>query len=234
MARRFRDRSEAGRILAEKLAAYANRPDVLVLALPRGGVPVGFEVARALNVPLDIFLVRKLGVPGHEELAMGAIASGGVRVLNDDVVRHLRIPDEIIVTVAKKEQQELERRESAYRGDRASPEIRDRTIILIDDGLATGSTMRAAAEALRKQQPDKVIVAVPIASPETCDEFRTEVDEIVCARTPQPFYSVGIWYEDFSQTSDEEVRDLLELEQKRSGGADEQPADLEIAKRKKV
>jgi putative phosphoribosyl transferase len=238
MARPFRDRIEAGRLLAEKLAAYANRPDVLVLALPRGGVPVGFEVARALNVPLDIFLVRKLGVPGHEELAMGAIASGGVRVLNDDVVRYLRIPDEIIDTVAEKEQQELDRRERAYRGDRAAPEIRGRTIILVDDGLATGSTMRAAAAALRKQQPEQIVVAVPIAAPETCDEFRAEVDEIVCAVTPEPFYAVGIWYEDFSQTSDEEVRDLLEqatrLEQRKSGGTARQPAEQVKAKRKEV
>jgi putative phosphoribosyl transferase len=238
MAKPFRDRIEAGRLLAEKLAAYANRPDVLVLALPRGGVLVGFEVARALNVLLDIFLVRKLGVPGHEELAMGAIASGGVRVLNDDVVRYLRIPDEVIDAVAEKEQQELDRRERAYRSDRAAPEIRGRTIILVDDGLATGSTMRAAAAALRKQQPEQIVVAVPIAAPETCDEFRGEVDEIVCAVTPQPFYAVGIWYEDFSQTSDEEVRDLLEqatrLEQRKSGGAAAQPAEQEKAKRKEV
>ncbi len=210
MPRRFRDRTEAGQLLGEKLAAYADRPDVLVLALPRGGVPVGFEVAKTLNVPLDIFLVRKLGVPGQEELAMGAIASGGVRVINDDVVRYLRIPDEIIDAVAEKEQQELERRERAYRGDRPAPEIRGRTIILVDDGLATGSTMRAAAAALRKQQPSQIVVAVPIAAPKTCDEFRDEVDEIVCAVTPEPFYAVGVWYEDFSQTSDEEVRDLLE------------------------
>jgi predicted phosphoribosyltransferase len=195
-------------------------------------------VARALNAFLDIFLVRKLGVPGHEELAMGAIASGGVRVLNDDVLRYLRIPDEIIDAVAEKEQQELERRERAYRGDRAAPEIRGSTIILVDDGLATGSTMRAAAAALRKQHPEQIVVAVPIAAPETCDEFRREVDEIVCAVTPQPFYAVGIWYEDFSQTSDEEVRDLLEqatrLERRNTGSAMTHPAEQKKAKRKEV
>jgi putative phosphoribosyl transferase len=237
MPRKFRDRNEAGQLLAEKLAAYAHRPDVLVLALPRGGVPVGFEVARALNVPLDVFLVRKLGVPGHEELAMGAIASGGVRVLND-VVRYMRIPDEIIDAVAEKEQQELDRRERAYRGDRPAPEIRGRTIILVDDGLATGSTMRAAAMALRKQQPGQIIVAVPVAALETCNEFRAEVDDIICAVTPDPFYAVGIWYKDFSQTTDEEVHDLLEraanLGQRKSGSAATLPAGREMVKRKEV
>jgi predicted phosphoribosyltransferase len=183
---------------------------VLVLALPRGGVPVAYEVARALDAPLDVFLVRKLGVPGHEELAMGAIASGGVRVLNEDVVHHLRIPDEAIEKVARREQQELERREREYRGDRPPPEVSGRTVILIDDGLATGSTMRAAVMALRQQRPARIIVAVPAAAESTCDEFRAEVDEVFCAITPEPFYAVGLWYEDFSQTTDEEVRDLLE------------------------
>jgi predicted phosphoribosyltransferase len=205
----FRDRSEAGRLLAEKLAAYANRPDVLVLALPRGGVPVAYEVARALGAPLDVFLVRKLGVPGHEELAMGAVATGGVRVLNDQVVRALGIPDYVIDAVTAWEQQELARRERLYRGDRPPPEVRGRTVILVDDGLATGATMYAAIQALRQQQPARIVVAVPTASPETCNELRKEVDDVICAITPEPFYGVGLWYEDFSQTTDEEVRDLL-------------------------
>ena len=210
MALRFRDRAEAGRLLASKLTEYANRPDVLLLALPRGGVPVGYEVAKVLNVPLDVFLVRKLGVPGHEELAMGAIASGGVIVLNDDVVHALRIPQSLIDRVAQREQQELERREKAYRGDRPQPDVQGKTVILVDDGLATGSTMRAAIRALRQRGPAKIVVAVPAASPDTCAEFRGEVEEIVCALTPEPFYAVGLWYEDFSQTSDQEVSDLLE------------------------
>ena len=209
MPKPFRDRAEAGRVLAEKLEAYANRPDVVVLALPRGGVPVAFEVARKLNAPLDVFLVRKLGVPGHAELAMGAIASGGVRVLNEDVVDYLRIPDEVIDAVAAEEQRELDRRERAYRGYAGAPDVRGRTVILVDDGLATGSSMRAAVIALREQQPDRIIVAVPVAARATCDEFRSQVDEIVCAVTPEPFRAVGLWYEDFSQTSDEEVRNLL-------------------------
>ena len=206
---RFRNRSDAGRFLAEKLKAYADQPDALVLALPRGGVPVAYEVAMALKAPLDVFLVRKLGVPGHEELAMGAIASGGVCVLNEGVVNYLHIPAEVIDHVAAAEQQELERRERLYRGDRPPLDVRGRTVILIDDGLATGSTMRAAATALRAQQPARLVVAVPVAAAETCNEFRAEVDEIICASTPEPFYAVGLWYEDFSQTSDDEVRELL-------------------------
>jgi putative phosphoribosyl transferase len=213
----FRDRRDAGRQLARHLAQYANRPDVVVLALPRGGVPVGYEVARALNVPLDVFLVRKLGLPGHEELAMGAVASGGVRVLNREAVDTLRIPPEVVDAVANKELQELERRERAYRGNRPPLDVRGKTVILVDDGLATGSTMRAAAEALRRQDPARLVVAVPAGSPETCDEFRNEVDEIVCAITPDPFYAVGLWYQDFSQTTDDEVRALL-------GAAQQQPA----------
>ncbi len=205
----FRDRREAGRLLAAPLTAYAHRPDVLVLALPRGGVPVAYEVARALGAPLDVFLVRKLGVPGHEELAMGAIASGGVRVLNQEIVRALRIPDEVIEAVAAQEQQELARRERLYRGDRPPPDVRERTVILVDDGLATGATMHAAVQALRQQQPARIVVAVPIAAPETCAELSGEVDDIVCAATPQPFHAVGLWYADFSQTTDDEVRDLL-------------------------
>jgi len=209
MAERFRNRSEAGRLLAEKLAHYANEPDVLVFALPRGGVPVAAEVARALGAPLDVFLVRKLGVPGHEELAMGAIASGGVRILNKDVVRNLEIPDERIDAVTAREWDELRRRERDYRDNRPEPDVRGRTVILIDDGLATGSSMRSAVVALRRQEPRRIVVAVPIAAPSTCEEFREEVEEVVCAETPEPFYAVGLWYEDFSQTTDDEVRELL-------------------------
>jgi predicted phosphoribosyltransferase len=209
MLRRFRDRHDAGRLLAEKLTAYAYRPDVLMLALPRGGVPVAYEVARALGTPLDVFVVRKLGVPGHEELAMGAVATGGVRVLNDDVVRGLRIPDRVIDAVTALEQQELARRERLYRGDRTPPDVRGRTVILVDDGLATGATMHAAIAALRQQEPARIVVAVPTAAPETCNALRAEVDDVVCAITPEPFHAVGLWYEDFSQTTDEEVRELL-------------------------
>src|SRR2546421_462828 len=205
----YRDRTEAGRHLAAQLTDYANRPDVLVLALPRGGVPVAYEVAKALRAPLDIFLVRKLGVPGHEELAMGAIATGGVRVLNEDVMRHISIPDAAIDAVAAREQRELERRERLYRGDRPAPDVKGKTVLLVDDGLATGSTMRAAAAALRRQQPARIVVAVPVSAVQTCDEYRMGVDEIICAITPEPFHAVGMWYADFSQTSDEEVRDLL-------------------------
>ncbi|HEY2970934.1 MAG TPA: phosphoribosyltransferase [Pyrinomonadaceae bacterium] len=206
----YRDRIEAGKYLAAQLAHYANCDDVLVLALPRGGVPVAYEVAKALSAPLDIFLVRKLGVPGHEELAMGAIATGGVRVLNDDVVEYLLIPAGVIDSVAADELRELERRERAYRGNRPEPTVRGKTVILVDDGLATGSTMRAAAAALRQQSPARIVVAVPVSAPQTCDEYRMGVDEIVCATMPEPFYGVGQWYRDFSQTTDEEVRDLLE------------------------
>jgi putative phosphoribosyl transferase len=205
----FKDRADAGRKLAALLTRYADREDVLVLALPRGGVPVAYEVAKELRAPLDIFLVRKLGVPGHEELAMGAIASGGVRVINQDLVNYLGIPEEVINMTAAVEQRELERRALAYRGDRPSPDVKERVVILIDDGLATGSTMRAAAASLRLEKPQRIVVAVPVSSPQTCDEFRSEVDEIVCAFTPENLQGVGLWYEDFSQTSDEEVRDLL-------------------------
>ncbi len=209
MLRPFRDRNEAGRLLATKLAAYANRPDVVVLALPRGGVPVAYEVAVALGAPLDVFLVRKLGVPGYEELAMGAVATGGVRVLNDQVVDTLRVPSYVIDAVAAREQQELTRRERLYRGGRPPPSVRGRTVILVDDGLATGATMHAAVKALRQQQPARIVVAVPTAAPETCDELKAEADEVICAITPDPFHAVGRWYEDFSQTTDDEVRDLL-------------------------
>src|SRR6266404_1203565 len=207
----YRDRIDAGKQLALRLADYANRDDLIVLALPRGGVPVAYEVARALNAPLDIFLVRKLGVPGYEELAMGAIATGGVRVLNDQLVGGLLIPDYIVDEVAASEQQELARRERLYRGDRPTPDVRGRTVILVDDGLATGATMLAAVKALRQQQPARIVVAVPTAAPETCEELKAEVDDIICAVTPRPFYGVGLWYQDFSQTTDEEVRNLLSL-----------------------
>lgn len=205
----FRDRTEAGRLLASKLREYANRHDVVVLALPRGGVPVAFEVGRALNALLDVFVVRKLGLPGHEELAMGAIASGGVRVLNQDVVLGLRIPREVIDMVATQEEMELERREREYRGGRPPIDVQGRTVILVDDGLATGSSMRVAALALKNKNPAQIIVAVPVGAPSTCAQFESAVDKVVCGVTPEPFWAVGQWYQDFSQTTDEQVRDLL-------------------------
>jgi predicted phosphoribosyltransferase len=205
----FRDRREAGRLLAARLAKYADAPDVLVLALPRGGVPVAFEVSRKLHAPLDVFLVRKLGVPGHEELAMGALTAGGVRVLNQAVVQGLQIPDSIIDAAAAREATELARREQLYRGGRPALEVRGRIVILVDDGLATGSTLRAAILALREQAPKRIVVGVPIAAPEVCREFQDEADEVICAFTPEEFYAVGLWYEDFSQTTDAEVCDLL-------------------------
>jgi putative phosphoribosyl transferase len=206
----FKDRRDAGKKLAEKLSTYAGQQNVLIQALPRGGVPVAYEVARALGAPLDIFIVRKLGLPGREELAMGAIASGGVRVLNSDIVRMLSIPEEVIHFVAKRELQELQRREKLYRKNRPPLEVRDQTVILTDDGLATGASMRAAIAGLRAQHPARIIVAVPAAAPDICKAFQSEVDEIVCATTPDPFYGVGRWYEDFSQVTDEEVQVLLE------------------------
>jgi predicted phosphoribosyltransferase len=206
----FRDRREAGKTLAQRLSAYSEHPHGLILALPRGGVPVAYEVAGALTLPLDIFIVRKLGLPGREELAIGAIATRDVRVLNKDIIRMLSIPEEVINLVAKREGQELQRREKLYRGDRPPPKIRDRTIILIDDGLATGASMRAAVAGLRAQHPARIVVAVPAAAAETCDMLKLEVDEVVCAITPEPFYGVGRWYEDFSQVTDEEVRVLLQ------------------------
>jgi putative phosphoribosyl transferase len=207
---RFRDRTEAGRVLAEKLSSYQGRGDVAVLALPRGGLPVAFEIAAALKAPLDVFVVRKLGVPGHEELAMGAIASGGVRVVNESVVRDLRIEQSVIESVAESEQRELRRRESSYRGRRDPTKLDGRTVILVDDGMATGSTMRAAIDAVKKHRPNKVVVAVPTAAASTCEELAEEVDELVCAMTPEPYYAVGAWYEDFPQLSDDEVRRILE------------------------
>jgi len=205
----FPNREEAGRLLAEKLEKYAGRNDVIVLGLPRGGVPVAYEVAQRLGVPLDVFIVRKLGVPGFEELAAGAIASGGVRVLNEDVLRALPKADQIIESVTEKETAELERREKIYRDDRPAPELRDRVVILVDDGLATGATMRAAVKALRQRGVAKIVVAVPVGPPDTCREFEDEADETICASAPEFFQAVGQYYEDFSQTSDEEVRDLL-------------------------
>lgn len=205
----FKNRIDAGRRLAARLNAYAHRTDVLVLGLPRGGVPVAFEVGQALDAPLDVFVVRKLGVPGHEELAMGAIASGGVRVLNDNVVGPLRIPNDVIEWVSARERAELERREQAYRGDRGALDVRGHTVILVDDGLATGSTLRAAIQALKKLQPARIVVAVPVAARSACLELRALVDEMVCVETPEPFGAVGLWYQDFTQTSDTEVHDLL-------------------------
>jgi predicted phosphoribosyltransferase len=205
----FVNRRQAGTVLAGLLKHYADRPDVLVLALPRGGVPVAFEVAQSLSAPLDVFVVRKLGVPGHDELAMGAIATGGVRVLNNDVVEYLALSDDVIDGVMAREIKELERRERIYRGDYTPPVVHGHTVILVDDGLATGSTMRAAVTALRKQQPARIVVAVPVASPEAHEGIGSEVDEIVCAATPRSFLGVGRWYQDFSQTSDEEVHELL-------------------------
>jgi len=207
--KRFRDRTEAGQLLAERLRHYASRADVVVLALPRGGVPVAYEVAKALDAPLDVFVVRKLGVPGHEELAMGAIASGGVLVLDEGIVKRLGISESEIQRAVEAELRELSRREEAYRRGREPPDVAGKTVILVDDGLATGSTMGAAALAVRRLGPARVVVAVPVASAETCDEFRDAVDEVVCGVTPRPFHAVGLWYRDFSQTTDDEVRLLL-------------------------
>ena len=205
----FTNRAEAGELLAARFTELADRDGVIVLALPRGGVPVGYEVARSLRVPLDVFVVRKLGVPGHEELAMGAIASGGVRLLNHEVVDALGIPGALIDQVARREQAELERRERLYRGNRPPVSLTNKTVILIDDGLATGSTMRAAVAAIRRQEPARIIVAVPVGAPSTCEEMRDVADDVVCLRTPEPFVAVGLWYRDFSETSDAEVGELL-------------------------
>lgn len=209
MELRFENRAEAGRFLAEKLAEYKDRPDVVVLALPRGGVPVAYEVAQELDAPLDVLIVRKLGAPEHEELAVGAIASGGVYVLNRDVVEMLHVSEAQLQRIAKKEQQELERREQAYRDGRPAPSVRGKTVILIDDGLATGATMWAAVSALRQRNPARIVVAVPTASRQTCEAFEDITDEIVCGITPEPFVAVGLWYEHFDQTTDAEVRTLL-------------------------
>jgi putative phosphoribosyl transferase len=207
---KFRDRAHAGRLLAKKLSKYTHHKDVLILGLPRGGVPVGFEVANPLNAPLDIFLVRKLGVPGEEEFAMGAIATGGVRVLNEEVIGHMGISAQVIEAVSAREQDELRRRELAYRGHAPPPRISGKTIILVDAGIATGSTMRAAISALRQQCPSKLVIAVPTVAPSFGDELRTIADEVVAVMMTEPFYAVGQWYATSSQTSDEEVRQLLE------------------------
>ena len=215
----FANRRAAGKELARLLDRYRSQNDVIVLALPRGGVPVAYEVARALDAPLDIFLVRKLGLPGHQELAMGAIASGGVRVLNSDVVEWYRVPETVIDAVAKAEQEELERRERTYRNYQAPLAPENRTVILVDDGLATGSTMKAAVQAIRMHHPARVIVAVPVGAADTCREFSSVADEIVCARAPEHFRAVGLWYQDFSQTSDDEVRELLRGRPEPAGNA---------------
>jgi predicted phosphoribosyltransferase len=217
----FANRHDAGRALGAKLRHYANRKDVIVLALPRGGVPVGFEVAEVLDAPLDVFLVRKLGMPGHPEFAIGAIASGGVRVLNADVMRGYGVSRAAVEAIAREEGFELERRERAYRQGRAMPDLTGRVVILVDDGLATGSTMRAAVEAVRQLGPSRIVVAAPVGAPDTCDEFREIANEVVCAITPEPFAAVGLWYRDFSQTTDEEVRALL----RRRGVEAQAPAD---------
>jgi predicted phosphoribosyltransferase len=206
---RYADRTAAGRHLARAVSHLAGTPNLLVLALPRGGVPVAFEVARALRAPLDVFVVRKLGAPFHEELAMGAVASGGVRVVNHEVVASLRIPDAAFEEKAREELTELERRERAYRDARPPVAVDGKVVVLVDDGLATGSTMRAAIAAVRQQDPERIVLAVPIASQDTCDEMRAEADEVVCAHTPEPFVAVGLWYHDFSQTTDAEVREVL-------------------------
>ncbi len=206
---RYADRQEAGQALARELHRYADRDDVVVLGLPRGGVPVAYEVAQSLHAPMDVFVVRKLGVPGHEELAMGAIASGGVRVLNQDVVRGYRLSDTTIEEVARTEGAELARREHAYRKGRAPQPLKGRIVILVDDGLATGSSMRAAVQAARDLGPSRIIVAVPVGASETCRALEQLADEVVCAFTPDPFTAVGLWYDDFSPTTDDEVRQLL-------------------------
>ena len=207
---RFRNRADAGRQLAANLVHYAGRPGLIVLALPRGGVPVAFEVARQLDAPLDVFVVRKLGVPGHEELAMGAIATGGARVLNEEVVARLAISPETVDAAVRQEGAEVARREHLYRGERPPPQLGGRIVVLVDDGLATGATMRAAVAAVRQQRPERIIVAVPAAAPETCAMLRTEVDELICVLTPDPFVAVGFWYENFAQIGDDAVRELLE------------------------
>jgi putative phosphoribosyl transferase len=209
MALPFANREEAGGALAERLGGYVNRPDVVVLALPRGGVPVGFAIAERLHVPLDVIIVRKLGVPGHEELAMGAVASGGLRVLNRDIVEAAGVEPGAIEAVARAELRELARREALYRHGRAPSRLSGRVVVLVDDGLATGSTMRVAIQAARGEKPQRIVVAVPVAARETCTDLSREVDEVICLHTPDPFYAVGLWYADFSQTSDEQVVELL-------------------------
>lgn len=213
---RFRDRREAGQYLSDRLRGYRGRPDVIVLALPRGGVPVAAEVARELGAPLDVFLVRKVGLPGHEEFAMGAIASGGTVMINEDVTHTYRVPDQLVQAAVEKERRELERREQRYRGSRPHPDLTDKVVILVDDGLATGSSMRAAVKAVRGHRPREIIVAVPVAPAETCEALAAEVDHVYCGLTPDPFYAVGLWYEDFSQASDDEVTAVLDETRRQS------------------
>ena len=222
----FLDRYEGGRVLAGLLRTYAHRPDTVVLALPRGGVPVAHEVAHELGAPLDVFLVRKLGAPRHEELAMGAIASGGMRVINREVVDELGITREQLDAAAAREERELQRRELRYRNGQPPPEVRGRTVILVDDGLATGTTMRAAVAALRQQEPARIVVAVPLGASESCEDLAAEADEVICARSPEPFYAVGLWYRDFAQTTDEEVRELLSRAARERDVGREQPSAL--------
>ena len=205
----FADRADAGRILASKLTAYKGRPDVVIFALPRGGIPVAYEIGKAIGAPIDVFVVRKLGVPGQEELAMGAIATGDIRIINYEVVNQLGITQEAIDAVTDQQREELRRREQLYRGGRTQREVRGQSVILVDDGIATGSTMRAAIAALRQLGPARIVVAVPVAAPETCQQIGGEVDEIICAATPEPLFSIGQWYKRFEQTTDDEVRDLL-------------------------
>ncbi|NUP05309.1 MAG: phosphoribosyltransferase [Polyangiaceae bacterium] len=219
MFERFSNRAEAGRRLAERLARYASTEDLLVLALPRGGVPVGFEVARALKAPLDVFIVRKLGVPGHEELAMGAIASGGDVILNEEIVTALDISGEAIERVRAAESAEVGRRERLYHGNVPNAELGGRTVILVDDGLATGATMKAAVTAVRRSRPRAVVVAVPVCAHPTCTALRGVADDVVCVETPEPFHAVGIWYRDFTQTTDDEVRQLLVVSRPPPSGA---------------
>ncbi len=209
MNKPFADRVDAGRKLADRLGAYSGRRDVIVLGLPRGGVPVAFEVARALDAPLDIFLVRKLGAPGHEELAMGAIASGGIVVIHDDVVKALKVSSDVLLDEVEAQRKELTRREAIYRGDRPALDVKGKTVILIDDGMATGSSMRAAVAALRRQDPARIVVAVPVGAASTCSEIRAIADECVCVVAPENFRAVGLWYDDFAQTIDEEVCFIL-------------------------
>jgi predicted phosphoribosyltransferase len=209
MSARFTDRHEAGRRLAAQLGAYANRDDVIVLALPRGGVPVAYEVARALKAPLDVFIVRKVGLPWHEELAIGALASGGVQLFDEELIRLYGLDARDVEAVVRRERRELERRERLYRGQRPFPNVLGKTVILVDDGLATGASMRVAVAALRRETPGRIVVAVPVSAPETCDAMRDVADDVVCAITPEPFQAVGVWYHDFEQTSDEEVHELL-------------------------
>ncbi|MDB6123011.1 MAG: Phosphoribosyltransferase [Pedosphaera sp.] len=206
----FQDRYQAGRFLASRLSRYANNPSVLVLGLPRGGVPVAYEVACALNAPLDVFLVRKMGVPGYEELAVGAVASGGIRILNQEVIQRLGISERMIEAMAQEKLQELERRERIFRGNREPMEIEGRTVILVDDGLATGASMRVAIHAIQKRGPKAVVVAVPLGSGDTCTQLRNEADDVICGMTPEPFYTVGAWYSDFIQIPDEEINRLLD------------------------